>query len=495
MSRNALLGLIDSLESTVRKLRWRPGRRRLGLVRPGLPVHRRRRSTARPGWSASCWSGPGRRASGTWAPTPGHFSRMAAGLGASVAAFDFDAACIERMYLEARGRDETRLLPLVLDLFNPSPASGWMNRERASIFDRGRPDLVMALALIHHLAIVGNQPLPNLAEFFRRLRPLAPDRVRPGDRPAGPLPGGAAGRRPPCVQPRDVRAMLQPTFRDHRRRSRCRSRAGSSTCCGAGTTEGMGGLSAHLSAAVRRLPDPGAVRPERAARSGPSSSSRSWPARSPVAGVLWLVFGLLLKDAAKGALVVAAAIVMFYTVRPPDGADGDPPDLPEHVLDREGASRGRTLCGSSSPSWRCSAASPSSFGGSGTSRNATRFLNVLAFIAVAMPVIQILSVKAPDAARPARQPEPMALARAARDGPPARYLLHHPRRLRAARRDEVALRLRQHRVPGAPGAARVSTSRGAARPTTARPPSASPARSTRPTSTTWSRDWATTRPS
>ncbi len=96
----------------------------------------------------------------------GYFSLLACERGLRTVCFDFDPACIERLYLEARGRGETKLLPLILDLFNPSPASGWLNQERSSIFDRGKPDLVLALALVHHLALVGNQPLENLAEFF-----------------------------------------------------------------------------------------------------------------------------------------------------------------------------------------------------------------------------------------------------------------------------------------------------------------------------------------
>ena len=91
--------------------------------------------------------------------------------GLSTVTFDLDAACVERNYLEGRQRNETKVLPLLLDLFNPSPPSGWLNRERASIFDRGKPDLVLALALIHHLAFSGNQPLENLAEFFVGLAP------------------------------------------------------------------------------------------------------------------------------------------------------------------------------------------------------------------------------------------------------------------------------------------------------------------------------------
>ena len=92
-------------------------------------------------------------------------------MGVSTIAFDFDPACVERTYLEVKERGEKTLLPLILDLFNPSPPSGWLNQERSSIFDRGTPDLVLALALIHHLAFTGNQPLENLAAFFNRLAP------------------------------------------------------------------------------------------------------------------------------------------------------------------------------------------------------------------------------------------------------------------------------------------------------------------------------------
>jgi hypothetical protein len=57
----------------------------------------------------------------------------------------------------------------VVDLTNPSPAIGWENRERASLQERGPADLALALALVHHLAIGNNVPLPRLAGFFRRL--------------------------------------------------------------------------------------------------------------------------------------------------------------------------------------------------------------------------------------------------------------------------------------------------------------------------------------
>ena len=55
---------------------------------------------------------------------------------------------------------------MILDLTNPSPALGWANRERDSFGGRGPADLILALAVIHHLAISNNVPLPQLADFF-----------------------------------------------------------------------------------------------------------------------------------------------------------------------------------------------------------------------------------------------------------------------------------------------------------------------------------------
>jgi hypothetical protein len=170
VGRNAILGLVDSLASTVRGLSWRPGRGGWASYEDALPysaegvdskarIVRELIARARP---RSAWD---------LGANTGHFSRIAAESGASTIAFDFDPACVERAYRDARSRGETRVLPLVLDLFNPSPACGWMNRERASIFERARPEMVMALALIHHLAFVGNQPMENLADFFGRLSP------------------------------------------------------------------------------------------------------------------------------------------------------------------------------------------------------------------------------------------------------------------------------------------------------------------------------------
>jgi ribosomal protein L11 methylase PrmA len=118
----------------------------------------------------------------------GRFSRIAAARGISTVAIEADPACVEAAYLQAKADGETRLLPLWIDLFNPSPGIGWANRERFALFDRGRPDLLLALAIIHHLAIAGNLPLENLARFFPPLAPwLAIEFVSPEDPQASRL--------------------------------------------------------------------------------------------------------------------------------------------------------------------------------------------------------------------------------------------------------------------------------------------------------------------
>jgi hypothetical protein len=99
----------------------------------------------------------------------GEYSRIAAARGIDTKAFDVDPACVDRNYLAVREAGETQLLPLLLDLTNPSPSIGWALAERDSIAKRSSADAVMALALIHHLAISNNVPLRRIAEFFASL--------------------------------------------------------------------------------------------------------------------------------------------------------------------------------------------------------------------------------------------------------------------------------------------------------------------------------------
>ena len=99
----------------------------------------------------------------------GLFSRQASRSQIPTLAFDIDPAAVEKNYLLCLEQREKYLLPLVLDLNNPSPSLGWNNRERLSLLERAPAQAVLALALIHHLAISNNVPLDRLASFFRQL--------------------------------------------------------------------------------------------------------------------------------------------------------------------------------------------------------------------------------------------------------------------------------------------------------------------------------------
>ena len=101
----------------------------------------------------------------------GRYSRIAASLGRDVVAWDIDPAAVERNYRQVKADSEERILPLVLDLANPSPGVGWADEERRSVLDRANADVALALALVHHLAIGRNVPLDRISEFFARLAP------------------------------------------------------------------------------------------------------------------------------------------------------------------------------------------------------------------------------------------------------------------------------------------------------------------------------------
>jgi hypothetical protein len=95
----------------------------------------------------------------------GVFSRMACHAGARVIALDKDPHCVEANYLQCKSQN-LDVLPLVLNLANPTPAIGWQNQERSSLLQRASADTVLALALVHHLVIANNLPLSRLVDFF-----------------------------------------------------------------------------------------------------------------------------------------------------------------------------------------------------------------------------------------------------------------------------------------------------------------------------------------
>jgi len=100
----------------------------------------------------------------------GEFSLIAASHGAFVVSIDGDPACSEYLYQKVfSGKGVKGVLPLTMDLANPSPGLGWRSQERFSLEDRGPADLVLALALVHHLVFSCCVPLSLIAEWFGSL--------------------------------------------------------------------------------------------------------------------------------------------------------------------------------------------------------------------------------------------------------------------------------------------------------------------------------------
>lgn len=102
----------------------------------------------------------------------GRFSRLSVdATDALVVAHDIDELAVERNFLALQKEPEYRkqILPLVLDLSNPTPSIGWAHTERSSFSDRCAGGFMLALALVHHLAIGNNTPLDKIAEFFAEI--------------------------------------------------------------------------------------------------------------------------------------------------------------------------------------------------------------------------------------------------------------------------------------------------------------------------------------
>jgi len=161
----AFLGLIDNLESTTRRLSWKPEGTEWADYyaatnytdaslehKAELVAEYLEKAQPKTVWDLGA--------------NTGRFSRIAAERGIPTIAFDIDPAAVELNYLNCRKREERSMLPLLSDLTNPSPAIGWQNRERQSLIERGPCDTAMALALVHHLAIGNNLPFDHIADFL-----------------------------------------------------------------------------------------------------------------------------------------------------------------------------------------------------------------------------------------------------------------------------------------------------------------------------------------
>ncbi len=101
----------------------------------------------------------------------GMFAEAAAAAGKAVIAADGDTACIDQLYNVIKTKKQTTILPLCIDVTNPSAAIGWANAERASFTERAKTDILMALALVHHLAIGKNISFEQIANMFAQIAP------------------------------------------------------------------------------------------------------------------------------------------------------------------------------------------------------------------------------------------------------------------------------------------------------------------------------------
>ena len=96
----------------------------------------------------------------------GRYSRVAARRYETVIALDGDAGAVDLLYRELRGTDAARtIVPLVVDVMNPSPAQGWRGAEREALHGRRRPDLALYLALVHHLCLGRGVPLRGFVDL------------------------------------------------------------------------------------------------------------------------------------------------------------------------------------------------------------------------------------------------------------------------------------------------------------------------------------------
>jgi SAM-dependent methyltransferase len=99
----------------------------------------------------------------------GRHTRLAAESAEHVVAMDADAVVVGRLYERLKADGVANVVPLVVDVTDPSPGLGWRLRERRPLVDRGRPDLTLCLALVHHVSISGNVPIAEFLDWLRGL--------------------------------------------------------------------------------------------------------------------------------------------------------------------------------------------------------------------------------------------------------------------------------------------------------------------------------------
>ena len=99
----------------------------------------------------------------------GNYSNILADYSEKIISIDSDISCIEYMYKKGIKKEylaRKQILPLVIDIVNPSPSIGWNNKERDSFFSRKKFDVTLSLAIVHHLVFNNNCSLEQVADFL-----------------------------------------------------------------------------------------------------------------------------------------------------------------------------------------------------------------------------------------------------------------------------------------------------------------------------------------
>ncbi len=168
-SREMIRSNLNGLQKLVTRLEWRRSdstwsgyaannsyseadhAAKMGFVRQALSERRRELV-----WDLGC--------------NTGVFSEVAAEQAGYVVAMDADHSSVDLFYRRLEdGGGSPKILPLVNNLADPSPALGWRHLERKNLVERGKPDFILCLALIHHLVIAANIPLQELIAWLASL--------------------------------------------------------------------------------------------------------------------------------------------------------------------------------------------------------------------------------------------------------------------------------------------------------------------------------------
>jgi ribosomal protein L11 methylase PrmA len=103
----------------------------------------------------------------------GRFTRIASRSAEYIVALDADPVVVDRLYEELKREGATNILPLTIDVADPSPALGWRHAERKPPAERGRPDFALCLAVLHHLSISANVPVDDAVAWLHGLTDAA----------------------------------------------------------------------------------------------------------------------------------------------------------------------------------------------------------------------------------------------------------------------------------------------------------------------------------